>query len=108
MREIRLRGRVDRDETGELAFAVGVVQDVSGPRNSERLHDARRALTRALDDWQSLEDGVVVLLHRFGERARAARRIAVDLVGGDRATRLPRDVERPGRGRREFGRRRTT
>ena len=65
MREIRLRGRVDRDETGELAFAVGVVQDVSGARNSDRLHDARRALTRALDDWQSLEDGAVVLLHRF-------------------------------------------
>jgi DNA-binding CsgD family transcriptional regulator len=65
MREIRLRGRVDRNETGELAFAVGVVQDVSGARNSDRLHDARRTLTRALDDWQSLEDGVVVLLHRF-------------------------------------------
>jgi DNA-binding CsgD family transcriptional regulator len=65
MREIRLRGRVDRDERGDLAFAVGVVQDVSGARNSDRLHDARRMLTRALDDWQSLEDGVVVLLHRF-------------------------------------------
>ena len=65
MREIRLRGRVDRDERGELAFAVGVVQDVSGARNSDRLQGARRTLTRALDDWQSLEDGVVVLLHRF-------------------------------------------
>ena len=66
MREIRLRGRVDRDETGELAFAVGVVQDVSGPGNGERLHDGRVAVTRALDDWQSIEDGAVVLLHRFG------------------------------------------
>jgi DNA-binding CsgD family transcriptional regulator/PAS domain-containing protein len=65
MREIRLRGRVDRDETGELSFAVGVVQDVSGARNSDRLRDARRSLNRALDEWQSLEDGVVVLLHRF-------------------------------------------
>ena len=43
LREIRLRGRVDRDEQGELAFAVGVVQDVSGPRTaSASTRDALR------------------------------------------------------------------
>ena len=66
MREIRLRGRVDRDEHGELAFAVGVVQDVSGPSNCERRAEGRVALARALDDWQSIGEGATVLLHRFG------------------------------------------
>jgi len=66
MREIRLRGRVDRDQGGELAFAVGVVQDVTSQRNDERLAAARAALTRALDDWPQLGDGIAVLLQRFG------------------------------------------
>lgn len=65
MREIRLRGRLDRAEDGELAFSVGVVQDVTGPRNTARVQEARTGVTRALD-WPSFQDGVTVLLHRFG------------------------------------------
>ena len=66
MREIRLRGRVELSESGEPEFSVGVVQDVTGRRNTERELEARYAVTRALRDWVTFDEGVVGLLRRFG------------------------------------------
>jgi PAS domain S-box-containing protein len=66
VREVRARGRVERDEEGRPARWVGSGQDVTDQRVTERELQAHYALGQALRDWESFEEGVVGLLRRLG------------------------------------------
>ena len=63
VREIRSRGRVERVD-GDRRW-TGVQQDVSDELMSERELHAYYAVGQALRDWESFEEGVVVLLRRL-------------------------------------------
>ena len=95
MREIRLRGRVDRDETGRTGLRG------RGGAGRERAAQ-QRAPPRGAGGPDARAGRLAEPRGRRGrpaapvrQRARAARRIAVDLVGAGGAPRVPRDVERP-------------
>lgn len=66
VRDVRFRGRVDRDEDGRPVRWVGSGQDVTDQRLSERELQAHYAVSQALRDWESFEEGVVGLLRRLG------------------------------------------
>jgi DNA-binding CsgD family transcriptional regulator len=66
VREVRARGRVERDAEGRPARWVGSGQDVTDQRLTERELQAHYALGQALRDWESFEEGVVGLLRRLG------------------------------------------
>jgi PAS domain S-box-containing protein len=66
VREIRARGRVEPDESGEPARWVGSALDLTELRLTERELQAHAAVGNALRDWASFEEGVVGLLRRLG------------------------------------------
>jgi PAS domain S-box-containing protein len=66
VREVRAHGRVERDADGEPARWVGFVQDMTEERLTERELQAHYAVSQALRDWESFEEGVVGLLRRLG------------------------------------------
>jgi DNA-binding CsgD family transcriptional regulator len=66
VREIRARGRIERDSRGEPVTWRGLAQDVTDQRVTERELYAHYAVGQALRDWQSFDEGVVTLLRRLG------------------------------------------
>jgi PAS domain S-box-containing protein len=66
VREIRARGRIERDDHGVPATWLGSAQDVTEQRLAERELYAHYALNQALRDWESFDEGVVTLLRRLG------------------------------------------
>ncbi len=65
-REMLYRGRIERGDDGEPAYWVGSAQDVTRQRVTERELYARYAVTLALREWVSFEEGAVGLLRRLG------------------------------------------
>jgi DNA-binding CsgD family transcriptional regulator len=65
-REVRFSGRVERDAVGRPARWLGAAQDVTDQRLTERELHAHYAVSQALRDWESFEEGVVGLLRRLG------------------------------------------
>lgn len=59
-------GRVERGAGGRPARWIGVVQDVTDEQLTRRELLAHYALTQALLDWESLEEGAMALLARVG------------------------------------------
>ena len=66
VRYVVANGVIERDEAGEPQLLIGAVRDVTEERLSERELQAHYALTQALSDWHSFEEGVVDLLRRLG------------------------------------------
>jgi DNA-binding CsgD family transcriptional regulator len=66
VRQIRARGRMERDEHDVPIRWVGSAQDVTDQRLTERELHAHYQLGQALSDWQSFDEGVVTLLRRVG------------------------------------------
>jgi PAS domain S-box-containing protein len=66
VRHVRLRGRLERDSDGVPARWTAIVRDVTEERLSEREVHARYALTHALREWESFDEGVMSLLRRVG------------------------------------------
>jgi PAS domain S-box-containing protein len=64
VREVRARGRVEAFGGGGGRF-FGVHQDVTEQRMSERELLAHYGVAQALREWQSFDEGVVVLLRRM-------------------------------------------
>jgi PAS domain S-box-containing protein len=67
VREMRAHGRMLRDPRGRAARWVGSAQDVTRQRLSEREVEAHHAVSQALREWESVEDGIMGLLRRLGE-----------------------------------------
>jgi PAS domain S-box-containing protein len=65
VREARIRGHVE-SEGVDAAYWVGVLQDVTDQRLTERELQAHYAVSQALRDWESFEEGVIDLLRRVG------------------------------------------
>ena len=59
-------GALERDADGEPVRLFGTVQDVTEQRLTERELQAHYALTQALSEWHSFEQGVVDLLRQLG------------------------------------------
>jgi DNA-binding CsgD family transcriptional regulator len=66
LREVRFHGLVERGEDGEPARWIGAAQDVTEQRLIERELQAHYAVSQALRDWHSFDEGVVGLLRRLG------------------------------------------
>jgi DNA-binding CsgD family transcriptional regulator len=66
VRDVRFRGRIERDADGEPVGWFGAAQDVTSQRLTERELHAHYALGQALRDWESLDEGMVGLLRRLG------------------------------------------
>lgn len=66
IRDVRARGRIERDASGNAARWIGIAQDVTDQRLTERELLAHYAVQQALRDWESFEEGVVGLLRRIG------------------------------------------
>jgi PAS domain S-box-containing protein len=66
VRELRARGRVEADDDGAPLRWVGMAQDVTEQRMTEQGLLAHYAVTQALRDWESFDEGVVGLLRRLG------------------------------------------
>jgi PAS domain S-box-containing protein len=66
VRDMRALGRVERDAQGRAARWVGSAQDISELRLTERELHAHYAVSVALRDWESFDEGVVRLLERLG------------------------------------------
>ncbi len=64
-RDVRLHGHVERDGDGRARLWLGVVQDVTDQLLGERELHARYAVTQALREWESFDEGVMSLLRRF-------------------------------------------
>jgi DNA-binding CsgD family transcriptional regulator len=67
VRELRAIGRIERDHAGRPARWVGAAQDVTELRLTERELKAHYAVSVALRDWETFEDGVMGLLTRLGD-----------------------------------------
>lgn len=65
VRELRMRGHVEY-EGADAAYWVGIVQDVTDQRLTERELQAHYAVSQALRDWESFDEGVMDLLRRVG------------------------------------------
>ena len=65
VRELRFLGRVARDGDGRPAYWLGSAQDVTEQRVTERELRVRYALSQALREWESFDEGLVVLLRRL-------------------------------------------
>jgi PAS domain S-box-containing protein len=63
--ELQAIGRIEH-EGGRPVRWVGCIQDVTDERLTERELLAHYALTQALRDWETFEEGVVDLLRRLG------------------------------------------
>jgi PAS domain S-box-containing protein len=59
-------GMVELDDDGEPVALVGTVRDVTAERMLERDLRAHHALTKALNDWDTFDEGVTDLLRRLG------------------------------------------
>jgi PAS domain S-box-containing protein len=66
VREIRARGCIGRDDAGQATHWIGIAQDVTDQRLAERELRAHYAVTHALRDWETFEEGAVDLLRRLG------------------------------------------
>lgn len=67
VRELRAIGRIERDAAGRPVRWVGAAQDVTELRMTERELQAHYAVSVALRDWDTFEDGVMGLLTRLGD-----------------------------------------
>jgi DNA-binding CsgD family transcriptional regulator/PAS domain-containing protein len=65
VRELSAIGRVERDEASGTARWFGVEQDVTEQRLTERDLRLHYAVSQALREWESFDEGVVVLLRRM-------------------------------------------
>src|SRR3954451_18186188 len=65
IREMRALGRVERED-GAPVRVLGVVQDVTDERLTERELRAHYGVSQALREWESFEEGAVALLRRIG------------------------------------------
>jgi PAS domain S-box-containing protein len=65
VRDVRVRARFER-EGGRPARWLATVHDVTDQRVTERELEARFAVSQALREWESFEEGVVDLLRRLG------------------------------------------
>jgi PAS domain S-box-containing protein len=66
VRDVRFRGRIQRDGDDRPVAWFGVVQDVTEQRLTERELHAHYAVEQALREWESFDEGVVDLLRRLG------------------------------------------
>jgi DNA-binding CsgD family transcriptional regulator len=66
IREVRFHGIVERNVEGRPTRWVGAAQDVTEQRLTERELHAHYAVSQALRDWESFEEGVIGLLRRLG------------------------------------------
>jgi PAS domain S-box-containing protein len=66
IRDVRAQGWVERDAAGTPLRWVGAGQDVTDQRLTERELFAHYAVSQALRDWQSFDEGIVDLLRRLG------------------------------------------
>jgi DNA-binding CsgD family transcriptional regulator len=67
VRELRAIGRIERDPAGRPVRWVGAAQDVTELRLTERELQAHYAVSVALRDWDTFDDGVMGLLTRLGD-----------------------------------------
>jgi DNA-binding CsgD family transcriptional regulator len=67
VRELRAIGRIERDPAGRPVRWVGAAQDVTALRLTERELQAHYAVSVALRDWDTFDDGVMGLLTRLGD-----------------------------------------
>ncbi len=67
VRELRAIGRIERDRAGRPARWIGAAQDVTEQRLTERELKAHYAVSVALRDWDTFDDGVMGLLTRLGD-----------------------------------------
>jgi PAS domain S-box-containing protein len=65
LRDVRALGRVERDADGAPTRWIGTARDVTEQRLTERELRAHYAVSQALRDWESFEEGVVGLLRRL-------------------------------------------
>jgi PAS domain S-box-containing protein len=65
IREVRAHGQVER-ENGTPARWLGVVQDITEQRLTERELNAHDAVSQTLREWDSLDEGTVALVERVG------------------------------------------
>jgi PAS domain S-box-containing protein len=66
VRELRSQKLVERDRDGHPVRFVGAVQDVTAERLTERELQAHYAVSQALRQWSSVDEGVMDLLRRLG------------------------------------------
>jgi PAS domain S-box-containing protein len=66
VREVRAHGLIELDDQGLPACWVGVARDITDERLPERELQAHYAVSQALREWQSVEEGLVSLLRRLG------------------------------------------
>jgi PAS domain S-box-containing protein len=66
VRDVRAHGRVEHDAAGKPLRWVGAGHDVTDERLTERELVAHYAVTQALREWESFDEGVVDLLRRLG------------------------------------------
>src|SRR5437763_2190002 len=66
VRHLFAKSSVERGDDDTPIRLFGVVQDITERRLTERELQAHYALTQALGEWQSFEEGVVDLLRRLG------------------------------------------
>lgn len=67
VRELRAIGRIERDPAGRPVRWIGAAQDVTDLRQTERELQAHHAVSVALRDWDTFDDGVMGLLTRLGD-----------------------------------------
>jgi DNA-binding CsgD family transcriptional regulator len=72
VRELHAIGRVERDATGRPVRWIGAAQDVTEQRLTERELKAHYAVSVALRDWDTFDDGVMGLLTRLGDALACA------------------------------------
>ena len=66
VRHVVSAAAIENDDGGDPLCIVGTLRDITADRMLERDLDAHHALTRALTEWDSFEEGVVDLLRRLG------------------------------------------
>ena len=66
VRQVRVLGRIERDAAGEPVRFIGVGQDVTAQRITERELQAHYAVSQALREWESFDEGVMGMLRRLG------------------------------------------
>jgi PAS domain S-box-containing protein len=65
-RDLLFRAQLELDDEGRPERLLGVAQDMTDRRLTERELQARYAVTQALRDWESFEEGLVTLVRRLG------------------------------------------
>ncbi|MEA2267631.1 MAG: hypothetical protein QOC64_241 [Solirubrobacteraceae bacterium] len=66
VRELRSHGVVQRDDSGTPVRWVAIVQDVTAELLQEQELQAHYAVSQALRQWESFDEGVIDLLRRVG------------------------------------------